>query len=97
MIVSYKDREEDRHRGLDAGADYYLAKGSFHDEALFDAVRRFDRRRLMNIGIVNDLPLAVEAMRRAIALRAEHRRTLGRDRTVHRRSTSASRNRRISC
>jgi len=39
MIVSYKDREEDRHRGLDAGADYYLAKGSFHDEALFDAVR----------------------------------------------------------
>ena len=27
----------------------------------------------MNIGIVNDLPLAVEAMRRAIALRAEHR------------------------
>jgi chemotaxis response regulator CheB len=27
----------------------------------------------MNIGIVNDSPLAVEAMRRAIALRAEHR------------------------
>jgi two-component system response regulator WspF len=27
----------------------------------------------MNIGIVNDLPLAVEALRRAIALRAEHR------------------------
>ena len=27
----------------------------------------------MNIGIVNDLPLAVEAMRRAIALRADHR------------------------
>jgi two-component system, chemotaxis family, response regulator WspF len=27
----------------------------------------------MNIGIVNDLPLAVEAMRRAIALRPEHR------------------------
>jgi len=27
----------------------------------------------MNIGIVNDLPLAVEAMRRVIALRAEHR------------------------
>jgi two-component system sensor histidine kinase and response regulator WspE len=23
MIVSYKDREEDRRRGLDAGADYY--------------------------------------------------------------------------
>jgi two-component system sensor histidine kinase and response regulator WspE len=39
MIVSYKDREEDRRAGLDAGADYYLAKGSFHDEALLDAVR----------------------------------------------------------
>ena len=39
MIVSYKDREEDRRRGLDAGADYYLAKSSFHDETLLDAVR----------------------------------------------------------
>jgi len=39
MIVSYKDRAEDRQRGLDAGADYYLAKGSFHDQALIEAVR----------------------------------------------------------
>jgi two-component system, chemotaxis family, sensor histidine kinase and response regulator WspE len=38
MIVSYKDRPEDRRRGLDAGADYYLAKGSFHDETLLHAV-----------------------------------------------------------
>ena len=38
MIVSYKDREEDRARGLEAGADYYLTKGSFHDETLLDAV-----------------------------------------------------------
>ena len=38
MIVSYKDREEDRRRGLDAGADYYLTKGSFHDETLINAV-----------------------------------------------------------
>ncbi|AOE87170.1 hybrid sensor histidine kinase/response regulator [Pseudomonas sp. TCU-HL1] len=38
MVVSYKDREEDRRRGLDAGADYYLAKASFHDEALLEAV-----------------------------------------------------------
>ncbi|HEY3130544.1 MAG TPA: hybrid sensor histidine kinase/response regulator [Acidobacteriota bacterium] len=38
MIVSYKDREEDRLRGLDAGADYYLTKSSFHDESLVDAV-----------------------------------------------------------
>ncbi|MGV3772621.1 MAG: hybrid sensor histidine kinase/response regulator [Verrucomicrobiales bacterium] len=39
LIVSYKDREEDRQRGLDAGADYYLAKGSFHDATLIEAVR----------------------------------------------------------
>jgi two-component system sensor histidine kinase and response regulator WspE len=38
MIVSYKDRPEDRHRGLEAGADYYLTKGSFHDETLLHAV-----------------------------------------------------------
>lgn len=38
MMVSYKDREEDRIRGLDAGADYYLTKGSFHDESLRLAV-----------------------------------------------------------
>ncbi len=38
MIVSYKDREEDRRRGLEAGANYYFTKGSFHDEALLEAV-----------------------------------------------------------
>jgi two-component system sensor histidine kinase and response regulator WspE len=38
LIVSYKDRDEDRLRGLEAGADYYLTKGSFHDEKLLQAV-----------------------------------------------------------
>jgi len=38
MIVSYKDREEDRMQGLHAGADYYLSKGSFQDESLLAAV-----------------------------------------------------------
>ncbi|MFO1476223.1 MAG: hybrid sensor histidine kinase/response regulator [Verrucomicrobiota bacterium] len=38
MIVSYKDGDEDRVRGLQAGADYYLDKGSFHDETLLQAV-----------------------------------------------------------
>jgi two-component system sensor histidine kinase and response regulator WspE len=38
MIVSYKDSEDDRLRGLEAGADYYLTKGSFDDEALTQAV-----------------------------------------------------------
>ncbi len=39
MIVSYKDREEDKKRGLEAGADYYLTKSSFHDESLINAVQ----------------------------------------------------------
>jgi two-component system sensor histidine kinase and response regulator WspE len=38
MVVSYKDRDEDRQRGLEAGAAYYLTKGSFHDETLLQAV-----------------------------------------------------------
>ena len=38
MIISYKDRQEDRQRGLQAGADYYLTKGNFHDETLIEAV-----------------------------------------------------------
>lgn len=38
VIVSYKDRPEDRLRGLDAGADSYLTKGSFHDETFLDTV-----------------------------------------------------------
>ena len=39
MIVSYKDREEDKMRGLEAGANYYLTKSSFHDDALVGVVR----------------------------------------------------------
>ena len=38
VIVSYKDREEDRMRGLEAGADGYLTKSSFHDRTFLDAV-----------------------------------------------------------
>jgi two-component system sensor histidine kinase and response regulator WspE len=39
IIVSYKDREEDRLRGLEAGADRYLMKSSFHDETLVAAIQ----------------------------------------------------------
>jgi two-component system sensor histidine kinase and response regulator WspE len=38
IIVSYKDREDDRLQGLEAGADYYLTKSSFHDDTLINAV-----------------------------------------------------------
>ena len=39
IIVSYKDREEDKLKGLEAGANYYLTKSSFHDETLVEVVR----------------------------------------------------------
>lgn len=38
MIVSYKNKEEDRLKGLEAGADYYLTKTSFHDDSFINAV-----------------------------------------------------------
>jgi two-component system sensor histidine kinase and response regulator WspE len=38
VIVSYKEREEDRLRGLEAGASYYLTKSSFHDNTFLQAV-----------------------------------------------------------
>jgi two-component system, chemotaxis family, sensor histidine kinase and response regulator WspE len=38
VIVSYKDREEDRIRGLDAGANAYLTKSSFHDQTFLTTV-----------------------------------------------------------
>lgn len=37
IIVSYKDREIDKNRGLDAGADYYLTKSNFHNQTLIEA------------------------------------------------------------
>jgi two-component system, chemotaxis family, sensor histidine kinase and response regulator WspE len=38
VIVSYKDREEDRLRGLEAGAHRYLTKASFHDETFLHTI-----------------------------------------------------------
>jgi two-component system sensor histidine kinase and response regulator WspE len=38
IIVSYKDRDEDRMRGLQVGANHYLTKSSFHDATFLDAV-----------------------------------------------------------
>ncbi len=38
VIVSYKDREEDRLRGLEAGANRYLTKSSFHDATFIDTI-----------------------------------------------------------
>jgi len=38
VIVSYRDRPEDRRRGLDARADRYLTKADFHGENFLKAV-----------------------------------------------------------
>jgi len=38
IVVSYRDREEDRLQGLEAGANYYLTKSSFEDDTLIQAV-----------------------------------------------------------
>ena len=38
VVVSYKDREEDRIKGLDAGANAYLTKSSFHDQTFLSTV-----------------------------------------------------------
>jgi two-component system sensor histidine kinase and response regulator WspE len=39
VIVSYKEREEDRLRGLEVGANHYLTKSSFHDNRFVQAVQ----------------------------------------------------------
>ena len=38
IIVSYKDRAEDRLSGLEAGANHYLIKSSFHDNTFLQAI-----------------------------------------------------------
>ncbi len=38
IIVSYKDRDEDRRAGLDAGANAYLTKSSFQDASFLTTV-----------------------------------------------------------
>ncbi len=39
VIVSYKDRQEDRVRGLEAGASFYLTKSSFHDQTFLESIQ----------------------------------------------------------
>lgn len=38
IIISYKDSQEHRLQGMEAGANYYLTKASFQDETLVNAV-----------------------------------------------------------
>jgi len=38
ILLSYKGREEDRQRGLEAGADAYVTKGEFQEQAFLQVV-----------------------------------------------------------
>ncbi len=39
LMVSYKEREEDKQAGLKAGANRFLSKSSFHDESFINAIQ----------------------------------------------------------
>ncbi len=49
IVVSYKDREEDRLAGLEAGATAYLTKGAFRDSSFVDTVRDLVDLRNANV------------------------------------------------
>ena len=73
MVVSYKDRDEDRQRGLEAGAALLPDQGQLSRRDAAAGGRRPDRRgRRVRIGIVNDLPGETEVLRQAVALKPEH-------------------------
>jgi two-component system sensor histidine kinase and response regulator WspE len=38
IILSYRDAEDDRIQGMEAGADYYITTSSFHDDTLVNAI-----------------------------------------------------------
>jgi two-component system sensor histidine kinase and response regulator WspE len=38
IIVSYKDSEKDKKRGMDAGANYYMTKAAFRDNSVIEIV-----------------------------------------------------------
>ncbi len=44
MIVTSKGGEQDRLRGIEAGADAYIAKDEFNQQALLETIRAPDRR-----------------------------------------------------
>ncbi|MBF0277769.1 MAG: hybrid sensor histidine kinase/response regulator [SAR324 cluster bacterium] len=40
VIVSYKDRQEDKKRGMEVGADHYIAKSQFNNNEFLESIRR---------------------------------------------------------
>jgi two-component system chemotaxis sensor kinase CheA len=41
VLVTGLEKEEDRRRGLDAGADAYVVKSTFDDQGLLEIVKQF--------------------------------------------------------
>ena len=40
IMITYKDREEDRRRAISAGVNLYLTKGSFQDDTFLEGIKR---------------------------------------------------------
>jgi len=40
IIISYKDRPEDKRKGLECGANAYLTKSSFQDDSFVKTVKK---------------------------------------------------------
>lgn len=43
VIVTSRDADEDRRRGIELGADEYVVKGAFHEQTLLETVARLTR------------------------------------------------------
>jgi CheY-like chemotaxis protein/HPt (histidine-containing phosphotransfer) domain-containing protein len=43
IIVTSRDADEDRRRGIELGADEYVVKGAFHEQTLLETVARLTR------------------------------------------------------
>lgn len=43
IIVTSRDADEDRRRGIELGADEYVVKGAFHEQTLLETVARLAR------------------------------------------------------
>jgi len=78
MIVSYKDRPEDRERRAAGGRRLLSRQEQLSGPDAPERRRRPDRHGgAMRIGIVNDMPMAVEVLRRALSLRSAASHCMG--------------------
>ena len=102
VVVSTRDRPEDRLRGLKVGADAYLTKQSLDAGELVDLVRRLggssaDRRSaVIRVLLVDDSPSVRAVLRRFFSPTPRHRGGRARPRTASRPSRRCSTSSRTS-